>query len=118
MNGILKLVRRDIVEAFLDVFRGQKNAIFGHETFQMPHAGAAEWTCSIVNENGLRGQRGHLGVETRTGSLELGEAVDPILLPLAVLGDDFSGGILDKGLAGELAGDFFDFGFDFNDLAI
>jgi hypothetical protein len=39
-------------------------------------------------------------------------------LALAVLSDDFGGGVLDEGFAGELAGDFFDFGFDFGDLAI
>ena len=51
------------------------------------------------------------------GALEFGEAVDPVLLSLAVLGDDFGGGVLDKGFAGELAGDFFDFGFDFGNLS-
>ena len=35
-----------------------------------------------------------------------------------MLGDDFGGGVLDEGFAGELAGDFFDFGFDFGDFSI
>ena len=50
--------------------------------------------------------------------MEFGEAVDLVLLALAVLGDDFGGGVLDEGFAGELAGDFFDLGFDFGDLSV
>jgi hypothetical protein len=57
-------------------------------------------------------------LQSGAGSLEFGEAVDPVLLALAVLGDDFGGGVLDEGFAGELAGDFFDFGFDFGYLGV
>ena len=57
-------------------------------------------------------------IQSRSGALEFGKAVDPVLLALAVLGDDFGGGVLDEGFAGELAGDFFDFGFDFIDLSV
>jgi hypothetical protein len=49
--------------------------------------------------------------------LEFGEAVDPVLLALAVFGDDIGGGVLDEGFAAELAGDFFDCGFDYGYLA-
>jgi len=39
-------------------------------------------------------------------------------LALAVLGDDFGRGVLNEGFAGQLAGDFFDLGFDFGDLSV
>jgi hypothetical protein len=57
-------------------------------------------------------------LQPSTGALEFGEAVDPVLLALAVFGDDFGGGVLDEGFAGQLAGDFFDLGFDFGDLSV
>jgi hypothetical protein len=56
-------------------------------------------------------------LQSRTGALEFGEAVNPVLLALTVLGDDFGGGVLDEGFAGQLAGNFFDFGFDFGYFA-
>ena len=40
------------------------------------------------------------------------------MLALAVFGDDFGGGVLNEGFAGELAGDFFDLGFDLGDFSI
>ena len=52
------------------------------------------------------------------GALKFGEAVDPVLLALAVLGDYFGWGVLDEGFAGELAGDFFDLGFDFGYFSV
>ena len=57
-------------------------------------------------------------LQPSAGALEFGESVDPVLLALAVLGDDFRWGVLDEGFAGELAGDFFDLGFDFGDLSV
>ena len=57
-------------------------------------------------------------LQARAGALEFGEAVDPVLLALTVLGDDIGGGVLDEGFAGELAGNFFDFGFDFGYFAV
>jgi hypothetical protein len=57
-------------------------------------------------------------LQPSAGALEFGEAVDPVLLALAVLSDDLRRGVLDEGFAGELAGDFFDFGFDFRDLSV
>ncbi len=50
--------------------------------------------------------------------MEFGEAVDPVLLALTVLGDHFGGGVLNESFTGELAGDFFDFGFDLGDFAV
>ena len=40
------------------------------------------------------------------------------MLALAVFGDDFGGGVLDEGSAGQLARDFSDLGFDFGDLSV
>jgi hypothetical protein len=48
-------------------------------------------------------------VKPCAGALEFGEAIYPVSLALAVLGDDISGGVLDEGFAGQLACEFFDF---------
>ena len=50
--------------------------------------------------------------------MEFCEFGDPVLLALAVVGDDFGRGILDEGFAREFFGDFFDLGFDFSDFAV
>jgi len=56
--------------------------------------------------------------ERAPGGLEFREAGLPVLLSLTVLGDDSSRGILDEGLAGKLAGDFSDLGFDLADFPL
>jgi len=50
--------------------------------------------------------------------LEFREFGKPVLLSLAVVSDDFGGGVLDEGFAREFFGDFFDLGFDFADFAV
>ena len=49
--------------------------------------------------------------------MEFREFGKPVLLSLAMVGDDFGGGVLDEGFAREFFGDFFDLGFDFANLA-
>ena len=63
-------------------------------------------------------ERGHSSAKGCSGFLEFGEFGDPVLLALAVVRDDFGGGVLDEGFAGEFFCDFFDFGFDFADFAV
>jgi len=60
----------------------------------------------------------YLSLQPRQGALELCEAVEPILLALAVLCDDIGGGVLDEGFAGEFAGDLSDLGLDFGDFSV
>ena len=50
--------------------------------------------------------------------MKLGEFGDPVLLALAVVGDDFGGGVLDEGFAREFFGDLLDLGFNFADFAV
>jgi hypothetical protein len=61
---------------------------------------------------------GAISAQGGSGFLEFGEFGDPVLLALAVVGDDFGGGVLDEGFAREFFGDLLDLGFDFADFAV
>ena len=52
------------------------------------------------------------------GLLQFTKSGDPVLLALPVVGDHVGRGILNEGFTRELAGNFFDFGFDLQDFAM
>ena len=62
------------------------------------------------------GEANRLSFEAVVGLLQFTKSVDPVVLALPVIGDDVGGGILNEGFAREFAGDFFDFGFHFENL--